>query len=206
VADASAPVSAPSVGQWRYPAGFAGGESPATMYRALPGAFNEGFVGVSWKASQPWQGHNSFVNKIFFLLGGTCGNLIPVMYGPPAGPYQLRVAPEWGNWNWLTPNVNDVPIALGVWHRIELYFKYNTGGNGIIRWWMDGTLIGDYTSISFPQSGCFGEFQFAPTWGGVGDTKTETDYFWFDHAYISYPSSASAMSARPISSFRQGPP
>src|SRR6185295_851109 len=117
------------------------------------------------------------------------GNLIPIMYGPNGGPYQLRVAPEWGNWSWLTPNVNDVPVALGSWHKIELYFKYNSSGpNGIVRWWMDGTLIGDYTNVSFPSSGCFAEFQFSPTWGGVGDTKSETDYFWFDHAHISRPS------------------
>jgi Bacterial Ig domain/Purple acid Phosphatase, N-terminal domain len=190
-ADATATMSAPNVGRWRYPAGFAGGSAPATMYYPLPSAFNEGFVGITWNPSNPWQGHSSFVNKIFFLLGGNCGNLIPIMYGPNGGPYQLRVAPEWGNWSWLTPNVNDIPVALGAWHKIELYFKYNSGSpNGIVRWWMDGTLIGDYTNISFPASGCFSEFQFSPTWGGVGDTKSQTDYFLFDHAFISVPSGA----------------
>jgi hypothetical protein len=193
-ADGAAPMSAPNVGQWRYPTGFGGGSAPATMYYPLPPAFNEGFVGITWKPSNPWQGHSSYVNKIFFLLGGACGNLIPIMYGPPGGPYQLRVAPEWGNWSWLTPNVNNVPVALGAWHKIELYFKYNTGGaNGVVRWWMDGTLIGDYSNISFPASGCFAEFQFSPTWGGVGDTKSQTDYFWFDHAFISVPSATPSL-------------
>src|SRR3954451_8516827 len=102
-----------SVGQWLYPTGFAGGSAPATMYHALPAAFDEGFVGVMWKPSSPWQGHSSFVNKIFFLLGGNCGNLIPIMYGPNGGPYHLRVAPEWGNWSWLTGNVTDPAITLG---------------------------------------------------------------------------------------------
>jgi hypothetical protein len=187
VADAAAPLSPLSIGQWRYPPGFTGGQAPATMYHRLPPAFDEGFVGVWWKPSYPWQGHSTRVNKIYFLLGGTCGNLIPSMYGPPGGPYQLRVAPEWGsNWSWLTPNVNPISLGLGSWHKIELYFKYNTPGNGIVRWWMDGTLIGDYTNITFPGSGCFAEFQLSPTWGGVGDVKTETDYFWFGQAYISY--------------------
>jgi predicted secreted protein len=188
VADAGGSLTPPNVGQWKYPSGFGGGTAPATMYHALPNSFNEGFVGTMWKASNPWQGHSTFVNKIFFLLGGACGNLIPIMYGPNGGPYQLRVAPEWGNWSWLTPNVNDVPIALGSWHRIELYFKYNTSGSGIVRWWMDGTLIGNYTNITFPSSGCFAEFQYSPTWGGVGDVKNETDFFWFDDPYISIPS------------------
>jgi hypothetical protein len=196
--DGAAPTSPSNVGQWKYPAGYAGGSAPATMAYSLPSTFTEGFVGVSWKPSNPWQGHSSNVNKIFFLLGGACGNLIPIMYGPPGGPYQLRVAPEWGNWSWLTPNVNDVPVALGAWHRIELYFKYNTSGaNGIVRWWMDGTLIGEYTTVSFPARGCFAEFQFSPTWGGVGGTKSQTDYFWFDHAHISYPSGSASSDTVP---------
>jgi hypothetical protein len=206
VTDVGAPRSAPAVGQWRYPAGFAGGSAPATMYHTLPPSFTEGFVGVWWKPSSPWQGHPSSVNKIYFLLGGPCGNLIPVMYGASGGPYELRVAPEWGtDWSWLTPNVSAVPIALGAWHKVELYFKYNAPGNanGIVRWWLDGSLIGDYTNVSFPEAGCFAEFQFSPTWGGVGDVKRQTDYFWFDHVYISYPSAAPAAAASRIL-FREG--
>jgi hypothetical protein len=197
VPDTAAPVSAPNVGQWRYPAGFAGGQAPATLYHALPPSFTEGFVGVWWKPSDPWQGHPSQVNKIFFLLGGDCGNLVPVMYGPPGGPYQLRVAPEWGStWSWLTPNASAKPIALGAWHKIELYFKYDTPGkaDGIVRWWMDGTLIGDHARVAFPRRGCFAEFQLSPTWGGVGDTKSQTDYFCYDHVYISYSAGAPAAS------------
>jgi hypothetical protein len=189
VSDTTAPVSAPAAGQWRYPIGFAGGTAPATMYYPLPNPFDEGFVGVAWKASNPWQGHISYVNKILFLQSrnSSCGNLYVTMYGPPGGPYDLRVAPEWGNWNWLTPNATNVPVTLGAWHKIELYFKYNTAGNsdGIVRWWMDGTLIGSYSNISFHPSGCFGEFQLSPTWGGVTDTKNEVDYYWFDHVHIS---------------------
>jgi hypothetical protein len=98
VADAGGSLTPPNVGQWKYPSGFGGGTAPATMYHALPQSFNEGFVGTMWKPSNPWQGHSTFVNKIFFLLGGACGNLIPIMYGPNGGPYQLRVAPGWGTW------------------------------------------------------------------------------------------------------------
>jgi len=190
--DSTAPVSPPNVGQWMYPTGFAGGVEPAIMSHPLPATLKEGFVGVAWKPSNPWQGHSTYVNKIFFVFGGLCGNLIPIMYGPPGGPYQLRVAPEWGNWTWLTPNVNDIPVALGKWHTIELYFKLNTAGAGIVRWWMDGTLLGQYTNLTFPAIGCFAEVQLAPTWGGVGDVKTETDYFWFDHVKISNGTGAPA--------------
>ena len=197
IADPGAPLSPPGVGQWRYPVGFPGGEAPATMYHALPPSFTEGYVGIWWKPSEPWQGHPSQVNKIYFLLGGACGNLVPVMYGPPGGRYQLRVAPEWGaDWHWLTPNVKDVAVALGAWHKIELYFKYNTPGNanGIVRWWMDEIAIGDHANLTFPSPGCFTEFQISPTWGGVGHAKTQTDHFWFDHVYIGQATSAPAAS------------
>ena len=83
VNDAGGSLTTPKVGQWKYPSGYGGGSAPATMYHALPASFNEGFVGVMWKPSNPWQGHSTNVNKIFFLLGGACGNLIPIMYGPP---------------------------------------------------------------------------------------------------------------------------
>ena len=201
ITEPSAPLSPPSIGQWRYPAGFPGGQAPATMYHALPPSFTEGFVGVWWKPSQPWQGHPSQVNKIYFLLGGACGNLVPVMYGPPGGGYQLRVAPEWGSdWTWLTPNVNNVAVTLGAWHQLEMYFKYNSPAkaDGIVRWWMDGTAIGDHRTVSFPPAGCFGEFQVSPTWGGVGHVKTQTDHFWFDHIYIGVPSKTPPAAAAPL--------
>src|SRR5262249_2677219 len=189
VPDLGGSVTPAKVGQWTYPVGFGGGTAPATMYHPLPAPFNEGFIGFMWKPSSPWQGHSSFVNKINFLLGGACGNIYTAMYGPNGGPYHLRVAPEWGNWNWLTGNVNDPAVTLGAWHKVELYFKYNTPGTGIIRWWMDGLPIGDYSNVTFPASGCFTEFQFSPTWGGIGDVKTETDFYSFDDAYISIPGS-----------------
>src|SRR5262249_24593257 len=158
----SAPVSPSSVGQWRYPAGFQGGNEPAIYAHALPSGFKEGYVGVEWKVSNPWQGHSTGVNKIFFLFGSGCGNLIPIMYGIGGGQDELRVAPEWGNWNWLTPNASSGLVTLGVWHKIELYFKADTGSSGIVRWWMDGVLVGNYTNVSFPSLSCFDEFQFAP--------------------------------------------
>lgn len=185
VADATAPLSASNVLEHVYPVGMAGGVEPAVDWYSLPAGFTEGFVGVWWKASNPWQGHSSHVNKIFFLFGSQ-GHLIPIMYGPPGGPYELRVAPEYGNWSWLTPNVTNVAVTLGTWHKIELYFK-QVGSTVTVRWWMDGTEIGNYTNVPF--SGSLQELQVAPTWGGVGGTKSQNDYFRYDHIYFSKPGS-----------------
>lgn len=183
--DLSAPLSSATVLAHSYPNGFSGGVEPAVDWYPLPSNFKEGYVGMWWKPSESWQNHPSNVNKIFFIFG-SAGHIIPVMYGTGGGTFQLRVAPEWGGWSWLTPNVGSGNITLGQWHRIEVYFKQQTSG-GIIRWWMDGNLIGNYTNVSFPSSMQFEELQIAPTWGGVGGTKSKQDYFWFDHVHLSRP-------------------
>ena len=102
--DATAPLSASNVLVHSYPAGLSGGVEPAVDWHGLPASFTEGYVAMWWKPSNPWQGHPSGVNKIFFIFG-SAGHIVPVMYGTGNGTYELRVAPEWGNWSWLTPNV-----------------------------------------------------------------------------------------------------
>jgi len=187
VDDASAPAPAKAL-EYVFPAGFPGGTAPATHYYELGGR-KEVFVGLEWKVSQPWQGHESLVNKIQFVYTPT-SDIAMVMYGPKGGPYQLRVMPQWPEHGsvWLVSNVNGIDPALGRWHRLEWYLKYDSAygaGDGIVRWWIDGALAGDYTNIRYPNDGGFKEYQISPTWGGVGDVKTETDFYRFNRSYIS---------------------
>ncbi len=182
--DAAAPLSAPSVIQFRYPAGFTGGSAPATAWRGLPN-LRRIFVGLWWKASSPWQGHSSNVNKIQFMFPSSGGDIYMAMYGAPGGPYELRVLPQFPGLpsNWFVPNVTQVPVTLGQWHRIEWLIDYGTGGNGVLQWWLDGVLLGDYRNVTYPSGGLI-EYQLSPTWGGIGDVKAQTDYFWYDHVFI----------------------
>jgi len=178
VSDPTAPLSTASVLQMKYPTGFAAGSAPGTLYRSLPSP-TQLYVGFWWKPSNPWQSQGSSgVNKIAFWWGGS-GEMPLGMYGPLGGPYELKFEPEFGNTTWLSPTVH-VPVTLGVWHRVESFMDTQAG---IVRWWLDGQLIGDQT-FALPTGG-FSMFQFSPTWGGMNDTKTETDYFWFDHVRIS---------------------
>ena len=82
-------------------------------------------------------------------------------------------------------------VRAGQWHHFEMYAKINTIGqnNGIWQWWLDGTLMGEYTDIVFitpaKPSGFYG-ITYNPVWGGQGGTpKTRTDYLWLDHLYLS---------------------
>jgi len=59
--------------------------------------------------------------------------------------------------------------------------------DGVTRWWVDGVLDGAYTNLQMPADAGFVEYDFAPIWGGLGGSKSETDFFWFDHAHISVP-------------------
>ncbi|MGH7589959.1 MAG: hypothetical protein ACREL2_00855, partial [Gemmatimonadales bacterium] len=133
--------------------------------------------------------HPTNVNKVQIVFTQDGGDLYMVMYGPPGGPYELRVYPQLRGLtpNWLVPNVNNVPVTLGQWHRIEWFLSYNTTTNppnGIMRWWLDGKLIGDYSNVLF-AGGPFADYKVSAIWGGIGGTKTENDFYWYDHVHIS---------------------
>jgi hypothetical protein len=188
VPDPTAPVSPATALEYVFPVGFDGGRAPATHYYSL-GDRKELFVGLEWKVSTPWQGHASAVNKIQFAYTGS-SDVAMVMYGQNGGPYELRVMPQWPEHGsaWLTPNVNNTPLSLGQWHRLEWYLRYESSygaADGVVRWWLDGSLGADYTNVRYPRDDGFTEYQISPTWGGVGDVKREADYYRFNRSYIS---------------------
>src|SRR5947199_269491 len=81
-------------------------------------------------------------------------------------------------------------MTCGVWHRWEMVLRLNTLGvtDGVLRWWVDGTLIMDYSDVTYITPGNtlgFYTFKFWPYWGGIGGSKTRDDYMQVDHIYIS---------------------
>lgn len=187
--DVSAPWSYPYILRCRYAIGFMDGVGPINMYRPMSG-WSEGYLGFYWRPSDPWQGHSSGVNKIFFWMTNDGLPMYLAMYGPPGGAYQLCMEPKWID-QWFYPNVGSGIVTLGAWHQIEVYHKWHTGGggNGILKWWLNGNPVGSYTDFTFGDE--FVEIQIAPTWGGnTGEQKTETDWFDFDHIRVSSGSGA----------------
>lgn len=186
--DPTAPDSPSNVLQFMYPVGFAGGAAPATEIYGVP-SVTKLYVGMWWKPSNPWQGHNSNVNKLAHIFTNSAGEEYIAMYGPPGGPYYLSVMPEWVGISStrLMPNVNNVAVTLGQWHKVEWLVEYDptNPNSGVVEWWMDGQLIGNYSGLQSPSAPLV-ELHLSPTWGGMTDTKTETDYYWFDNVYLSY--------------------
>lgn len=184
--DPTAPLSPPGVLKITYPIGFVGGAAPGTEMLTMP-RLTTVFVGTWWKASDPWQGHPSNSNKIQYLFADGGGSMAMIMYGSPGGPYEMRVFPDWHG-AWLTPNVTNVPVTMGAWHRIEWLVQYGppgTSGSGIVRWWIDGQLVGDYSNVTLAPTP-LSAYKIAPVWGGAETvTKTELDFFEYDHTYVS---------------------
>jgi hypothetical protein len=188
--DPAAPFSPPGVLTIIYPPGFVAGSAPGTLTEGFP-PVKSLYVGMWWKVSNPWQGQISNVNKIAFMFPQSQGDMYMAFYGSPGGPYELRTITQFPGIDgpWLTPNVKNVPVTLGVWHRIEWLIVYNTTNsppNGISRWWMDGQLIGDWRNVLYPSDAGMSVFKLSPTWGGVGGpVKAELDFYWYDHTKLS---------------------
>jgi hypothetical protein len=199
--DGTAPCSAPGVMQVNYPTGFVGGHAPAkALYAVSP--VKETYWGLWWKPSNPWQNHAaSGFNDIAIIFTETGGNIV-IELDATTGQYQLHVVPFFPNDNTrnLAPNRTATVVTLGAWHKVEWYVKYATTGtsrDGVVRWWLDGVLQGEYIDLQTPADLGFGEYQIAPIWGGTGGSKSETDAYWYDHSHISARTGCPAWSNEP---------
>jgi hypothetical protein len=214
IVDATSPFRPPRVLEQVYPAGFAAGGEPAVDWSALPPDAHGVFAAVWWRASAPWQGH-AVLNKLTFItqadpadLGPTANTILA--FGPSPfdsatgatdGPWTVRVALEYPTSNGhLVHSTGDDPGSRNLygtgaplirqgdgWHLIELLLIKSTTAtsqDGVVRWWVDNRLAGEYTTVNVDPRP-FKEFQIAPTWGGMGGSKTENDYLEFGPVHLS---------------------
>ena len=55
--------------------------------------------------------------------------------------------------------------------------------DGVIRWWVDGVLNGNYANVHYP-AGSFIEYQYAPT---LQNAPPAEQYMYVDHSYVGVP-------------------
>jgi hypothetical protein len=192
--DATAPTSPSSVLRVTYPAGWSAGYTPGAIDRSLPGRTSV-YYRITFKHSANFQGQSSGTNKLGYVWihnnpsvflsaeGMGTGNLVAHV--------RLQNVPD--SRDHLVPNQGPSGvISRGVWHTWEVQLISNTPGtaNGIVRAWLDGVLITQYTDVQFAGAGqgnTWDLISIYPIWGGVGGTVTNTMTLDFDDFYVSGP-------------------
>lgn len=209
LSDSSAPQSPSSVMEFRLPVGSSSGGGET--YFPLGSQPSEIYKGYWWKPSNPFQGHPNCNNKVHGIVA-TTGNIWMDMLcsmGTPGGPYVVMTGLQFvgvnnchlgngygdcpGNYT-LLGNRSNGAVTLGAWHRIELYLKASssaTSRDGIVRLWMNGTAVMDYTNVNLP--GQFVYSLFTPTWDGSwSPVHTSAFSHRYDHLHVSTGGSGTA--------------
>jgi chitodextrinase len=191
VADASAPFSLSNTLRMIFTTDMNPDSEPGVHWLGLPG-IKEVYTGWWMKMSPNWECSPAGCGKVTFLFTNGAGQVYTGVYHSAQGggpPYRIAANTEWAPYGqriWY-PNVVTTPVSPGEWHRIEFYYRWESvpgvSGDGIIRWWVDGVLNGDYTNVRYPNSS-FVEFQYAPT---LQNPPSAEQYMYIDHTRIRRP-------------------
>ena len=181
------------------PIGMTGGGDAIGPGRAdffIPAAQQptEIYVGLWVKLSAPFQPHSSGVQKIMYVHDNNGVNFSALwleIYGT-AAPFRASLVNQFSGCptGRFDPNVTTTPIGPGEWHRYEMYLKMASTGSssdGVLKVWVDGVLNVSRTDVCTMGSNAtrMESVRLSGMWGGIGDAKTETDYLWYDHTYVS---------------------
>ena len=78
-------------------------------------------------------------------------------------------------------------MSYGQWYRVEWYLKWESApgrGDGVMKWWVNGVLNGDYRNVIYPSTCCFQQFEYAPT---RQNPPLSEEYMFIDHTRVSAP-------------------
>lgn len=199
VTDATAPISASNVVKSTLSAGQTSGGMQLNYL--MPSVYREMYVGLMWRTNPEFQGR-TVGNKTFFMRGtGSNGVFLfgdsalvngsaSMIFGHNTGGLDNShvCARDFGLL--CFPNVGSGTLSVGVWTKLEAYIKCstsNTSRDGIVRWWINGALAGNYTTLNYCAGG-LNEWAWAETWDGfVNPPPTTTWNHFLDHLHISIP-------------------
>lgn len=188
--DPTAP-SGPTAGQAYYRVGYPLGSGPVKTDLVV-GRKRSLYLGYWIKFSPNFQGY--YVNKIFHIWEATAASpnsgtsvAVPAAYGKGSGGllYQVRLQ-----------NLKGTPISINLspnrgttaqryfvrdrWQFAEVILDAGTGaGDGTVRWYLDGVLIGDHAGIRF-NGLPWTIISWNPTIGGSPGTVTEAQWMRVD--------------------------
>jgi hypothetical protein len=134
------------------------------LFQCPTDASPNGFIGI-------FDGNSSRASGPFTFWGGGTGQATISASG---------ITLESSTWNNNVEVIDPIDPDAGKWYKREFYLRKSTNStsaDGIVRLWVDGTLVLDVTNANFAAGFEFGEFQHAGTWGG-GGVAVEADQYW----------------------------
>lgn len=192
--DGTAIVSPSSVVITRIVAGAVTGG--AEIHWTAPSTCTDLFVAMSWRTNAAFRGRPQH-DKMFFVRGPGTNSY----FGMRSNPGAAQRAFGWGHNTsgldnthtmgdeglWAFPNAGPSLITIGQWTRLETYIKKsttNTSRDGIVRWWVNGVLGGNYTNVNYGALG-LNEWVWSETWDGALNPPANVDWeHWLDHLFI----------------------
>jgi|SRR5688572_8434412 hypothetical protein len=184
VVDASAPISPPNVLRIVFTSSLEYDRQPSVHWTSLPWASE---VYATWwiKLSPNWKASPAGAAKMTFLWPTQGNGLLYSAIGGASAPHHITIITTWPpyGYKFWEPNVAATSVSYDRWYRIQWYTKWESSpgaGDGIIRWWVNDTLNGDYSNVTFPTC-CLLQFEFAPT---VQNPPTTDQYMYIDHTWL----------------------
>lgn len=201
----SDPISPPSAYRSRISAGAtSGGTQLEYFFQLKP----EVYMGMVVRTNPEFQGRTT-ANKMFFLRGpgvngfwgldgavGSSGG--PIYFGHNTASLNNSHACAFDLGLKCNPNVNGVNLIKGQYAVIEAYVKKSTSAtsrDGIVRWWVNGILVGNYINLNYAPSG-LDTWVWSETWDGtVTNPVPSVNWDWYlGHLRISYPNCVTGCS------------
>lgn len=169
-------------------------------------ASSEAYLGVYWGTNAGFQGYSNNTNKMFFVRNAVIDASFIVWQGLQDAPKVLKWYQQ-GQYNnthiptvfntnyptdgtgWFENNINEAAATYTAGQPmrfIELYLKKSTtvsSKDGIIKWWVNGTLCGSYTNANLCPPG-FADMQINQAWDGSVDPTMDLNRSW--HHYIDH--------------------
>lgn len=195
--DGTAPISAPGVVKSAIYAGNSSGGMQIGI--GFPQTYRELFMGLMWRTNPEFYGRIVH-DKMFFLRGPQTNAYFGMRACPGCTSRQLGWGFNAANADnshtcadsglWCYPNVGSPAITIGQWTKIEVYLKSSTtmtSRDGIVRWWINGVLAGNYTNVNHAPYG-LNDWTWSETWDGyVNPVPTVRWEHYIDHLHISVP-------------------
>jgi hypothetical protein len=161
---------------------------PGVHWIRLSSRPREIFAGWWMKLSPNWRPSPAGGGKVTFVWPSDGQGVVYSNVGGSRAPHHINIATTWTayGYRFWEPNISTTAVSYDTWYRIEWYLKWESrpgASDGIIRWWVNGTLNGDYRNVQYPRC-CFQQFEFAPT---LQNPPASEQYMYIDHTYVAAP-------------------